>query len=211
MAEGRRVAGREKVQAPPNPPEGTEPEELDEATSALLASLRQQQERRTQRKKLLRGYLKLLLRVVILAAAGVLLFTQVLFVGQASGNQMYPAVKDGDLLVGFRLASSCVRDDVVVYTVDGVRRVGRVVATGGDIVNITDDGSVLVNGTNQVGEILYTTDPGDQLTYPYTVPEGELFLLGDYRTHSEDSRTVGAVAQQDVTAKVIFLLRRRGL
>ena len=187
------------------------PEELDEATSALLTSLRQQQERRKARKKLLRDYLKLLLRVAVLAAAGVLLFTQVLFVGQATGNQMYPAVKDGDLLVGFRPGHSYVRDDVVVYTVDGVRRVGRVAAVGGDIVNITEEGNVLVNGTNQVGEILYTTEPGSQLTYPYTVPEGAVFLLGDYRTHSEDSRTFGAVDRQDVTAKVVFLLRRRGL
>lgn len=49
------------------------------------------------------------------------------------------------------------------------------------------------------------------MTYPYTVPEGCLFILNDYRTHGRDSRHFGAVPQQDAAGKVITLLRRRGL
>jgi len=61
------------------------------------------------------------------------------------------------------------------------------------------------------GEILYPTYAKDALEYPYTVPEGCFFVLGDYRTQSEDSRDFGPVPLEDVQAKVITLLRRRSL
>ena len=58
------------------------------------------------KRKLLRGWLNLLLRIALMALVGFLLFTQVLFLGRMSGNEMFPAVKDGDLLIGFRALSA---------------------------------------------------------------------------------------------------------
>ena len=58
------------------------------------------------KRKLLRGWLNLLLRIALMALVGFLLFTQVLFLGRMSGNEMFPAVKDGDLLIGFRVGQS---------------------------------------------------------------------------------------------------------
>ena len=89
--------------------------------------------------------------------------------------------------------------------------VGRVADRPGDFVTIQEDGTLLVNGTVQSGEILYPTYPKDTLTYPYQVPEDALFILGDYRTQSEDSRDFGPVPLENVKAKVITILRRRGL
>ena len=57
------------------------------------------------KRKLLRGWLNLLIRIALLALVGFLLFTQVLFLGRMSGNEMFPAVKDGDLLIGFRVGA----------------------------------------------------------------------------------------------------------
>ena len=165
----------------------------------------------TAGRRLLRGWLSFALKLAVLCALGVALFTQVIYVGRVGGNEMFPAVKDGDLLVGFRLAGSLERDDVVVYRQDSAVRVGRVVAAAGDRVSITEGGEVLVNGAVQTGEILYPTEPGEALEYPYTVPEGCVFLLGDQRTDSEDSRTFGAVACAEVEAKVVTLMRRRGI
>lgn len=158
-----------------------------------------------------KGYLKLLIRIAALALIFWLLLTQVFQICQISGNAMFPAVKDGDLLFGFRLESSYAKNDVVIYRQDGQRRAGRVIAAAGDVVNITDQGEVLVNGTTQSGEILYPTEPGDDLTYPYTVPEDSVFILGDYRTQSADSRIFGAVSVKNVESKVFTLMRRRGL
>lgn len=49
------------------------------------------------------------------------------------------------------------------------------------------------------------------ITYPYTVPEGHVFILGDYRTQTEDSRDHGPIPMEDVEAKVITILRRQGI
>ena len=88
--------------------------------------------------------------------------------------------------------------------------IGRVIAKAGDPVNITAGGKLYVNGTEQTGEIAFPTNPGKQ-TYPYTVPEGCVFLLGDYRTKTVDSRDFGPVKVPDIKAKVVSIMRRRGI
>ena len=141
-----------------------------------------------------RDALGLLGRVVVLAAAAWVLFTQVFLLTQASGNSMFPAVKDGDLLIGYRLQGTYAKNDVVLYEQDGKLRVGRVLGRENDLIALDDSGTLIVT-----------------LEYPYTVPADSVFILGDYRTQSEDSRDFGPVAITDVKAKVITLLRRRSL
>ena len=158
------------------------------------------------------GYLGLLFRVALLAAAGWLLFTQVFLVTQNAGLGMFPALKDGDLMVVFRLQRDYAKNDVVTYRAEGRRYVGRIAAAAGDEVDMDEDGNLTVNGALQTGEILYPTYAGeDGPAYPYTVPEGCVFLLGDYRTQTLDSRDFGAISMENVEGKVITLLRRRGL
>ena len=147
------------------------------------------------------GYWSLLLRILFLALAGWVMFTQVFLITQVSGNAMFPAVKDGDLIIAFRIQQEYAKNDVVVYTADGETHIGRIVARASDVVTLDDSGKLLVNGTNQAGEILYPTYAKEGLTYPYAVPEGHVFVLGDYRTQTEEN----------VQGKVITILRRRGL
>ena len=158
-----------------------------------------------------RDALSLLGRVVVLAAAAWVLFTQVFLLTQASGNSMFPAVKDGDLLIGYRQQGIYAKNDVVLYRAGGKLRVGRILARENDLVNLDTSGTLVVNGSAQSGEILYPTYAKDALEYPYTVPEGSVFILGDYRTQSEDSRDFGAVPLTELEAKVITLLRRRSI
>ena len=153
----------------------------------------------------------LVLRVAVLAALAWVLFTQVFVLTQASGNSMFPAIKDGDLLIGYRQQGIYAKNDVVLYRAGGKLRVGRILARENDLVNLDTSGTLVVNGSAQSGEILYPTYAKDALEYPYTVPEGCFFVLGDYRTQSEDSRDFGPVPLEDVQAKVITLLRRRSL
>ena len=78
-----------------------------------------------QQEQLRRGYLDLLVRVVLLVAAGWILLTQVFLITQASGNGMFPALKDGDLVFAYRLQREYAKNDVVVYEADGEERIGR--------------------------------------------------------------------------------------
>lgn len=159
------------------------------------------------------GYISLFWRVLFLAVFGYVFFTQVFLVTQAVGTDMFPSVKDGDLLIAYRLQQEYFREDIVVFTMDGEQRIGRVVATEKDKVEIGETGSVFVNGAMQGGEILYPTYASETsgIEYPYVVPDGHIFVLCDYRTRSTDSREFGAVSMEDVEAKVITILRRRGL
>ena len=116
-----------------------------------------------------------------------------------------------DLVLGCRLEKDYAKNDVVVYERSGRLRVGRVLARGGDIVTLSESGVVEVNGSAQGGGILYPTYPKSLLSYPYAVPEDSVFILGDCRTQAEDSRDFGPVQCSAVKAKVITLIRRRGL
>ena len=124
---------------------------------------------------------------------------------------MFPAVKDGDLVIAFRFQREYAKNDVVVYTADGKTHIGRIVARATDVVTLDDSGKLLVNGTNQAGEILYPTYAKEGIDYPYKVPVDHVFILGDYRTQTEDSRDFGPIPMENVEGKVITILRRRGL
>lgn len=157
------------------------------------------------------GYASLFLRIIVLTLAAYVIFTKVFLITQNNGLGMFPAMKDGDLIIGFRLQQEYSKNDVVVYEVDGRQMVGRVIAIETDVVTLDGSGTLLVNGTVQSGEILYPTYAKEGLEYPYRIQENQIFVLGDYRTNTEDSRDYGSISLDDVEGKVITILRRRGL
>ena len=158
-----------------------------------------------------KGYVSLALHVALLAVLGIFLFTHVFLITRASGSDMYPAVRDGDLLIGFRLHREFLKNDVVVYEVDGKQQIGRILGKEKDVITLDDTGSLYVNGTVQANEILFPTYAKEEMEYPYQVPEGCVFILGDYRTQAEDSRDFGCIRLEDVKAKVLTILRRRAI
>ena len=156
-------------------------------------------------------YISLAVKFAVLALVLAVLFTQVFLITQVSGNDMFPAVKDGDLVVAYRLQGSYAKDDVVVFNQGGQLRTGRIIGREGDVINMDESGNLQVNGTTQAGEILYPTYAREGSTYPYVVPEGCVYILCDYRTQCEDSRDFGPINTTDLEGKVITILRRRGI
>ena len=110
-------------------------------------------------------------------------------------------VKQGDIVV-FHNPDGTSEHDVLVK---------RVIATAGQTVDL-QDGKVVVDG--QALDEDYTTGmswplsvqaPGAQVSYPYTVPEGSVWVMGDNRTNSLDSRYFGAVSVDDITSRAVFI------
>lgn len=125
-------------------------------------------------------------------------------------NSAYPMIKDGDLCITYRLDKP-MQGDMIAYRMNGGIRFGRVVASGGDSVEIISD-YVTVNGYGVFDNTLYpTTSEGAAVAFPYTVSENCVFVLNDYRSDFSDSRTFGGIALDDVQGKVVFVMRRRGI
>jgi signal peptidase I len=144
---------------------------------------------------------------------GVILITCIIFnfvlgIFILHGNYMFPAVRDGDLCITYRLEKYII-GDVVLYNTGGKERVGRIVAVEGQTVEITDSGELLVDGVPPAEQIFYPTDKGT-LTYPCIVGNGQVFILNDFRSVTEDSREFGPIDIKDLDGKFIFSVRKRG-
>ena len=126
---------------------------------------------------------------------------------------MSPSIKDGDLVIFYRHAKDgYLLGDAIVLEKNGLKQVKRVVAVAGDTVDISDDGLV-VNGALQYEPEIYqhTERYQEGVDLPLTVPEGQVFLMGDSREDSTDSRIYGCVEISDTQGKVITAIRRRNL
>jgi signal peptidase I len=141
-----------------------------------------------------------------------LIFTFAFGIKQMHGETMYPRLRDGDLILYNRMEKNYAIGDVVVFKVGTSTCVARIVAQGGDVVEVNDSNELLVNGNVQEEEIFYPTEAEPLgVTYPYTVEENSYFMLSDFRTNTTDSRSFGAVSADDFCGKVITVLRRRGI
>jgi signal peptidase I len=140
------------------------------------------------------------------------IFTFVFGIARMSSEVMYPRIRDGDLLFYYRLNKDYAIGDVVTFVIDDSRRVARVVAKGGDVVDVNENGELLVNGNTQLEEVFYPTEAREGgVELPYTVPEDSYFVLCDYRTISSDSRDYGAIARSEIDGEIVTILRRRGI
>ncbi len=165
------------------------------------------------RDPLIRDLLLLLLKAGLLAAVLSLMFLFVFGVVRSSDLSMAPAVKDGDLVLYYRLDQDYVQGDVTVLETADQTQIRRVVAVAGDTVDILPEGGLIVNGAfQQEQEIYEATWRYDQgIQFPVTLQEGEIFLLGDSRENSTDSRIYGPVRAEDTKGTVITIIRGRGI
>ena len=147
--------------------------------------------------------------------AVVLLFTFVVRLIGVDGHSMVPTLQDGDrlLVLNSLWDSDYEYGDIVVLRKESFLEepiVKRVIATEGQTVDIDfASGSVYVDGElleeDYINESTYV-DEGTQ--FPLTVPEGSIFVMGDNRNHSSDSRSsdLGTVDTRYVIGKAVFLL-----
>lgn len=144
-------------------------------------------------------------RILITCVALVLLNKFVVTATIYYDNNMFPSIKDGDLVVVEKYDKDIRLSDVVIYK----NRLYRVIAKSGQEVDITKEGILTVNGMQPAESTNSLTAKGDK-QYPIKVPEGEIFVLNDYREDESDSREFGTIKESDIDGKVFFITRRRG-
>lgn len=154
---------------------------------------------------------RLLVKLAAFAAVFFLVNAFVLTPHRMTGNSMFPMVKDGDLVLFYRLGGYHIGDVVLYKDADGKQRVGRIAAAAGDTVDFPAGGGYLVNGGMPAEEITYETYAADaaDVAYPLEIAEGMYFVLNDFRSDTGDSRQSGPVARARLMGKAVFILRRR--
>ncbi|WP_370746910.1 signal peptidase I [Faecalibacillus intestinalis] len=154
----------------------------------------------------------LLLKILLIVCVMFLIFSFVYGISRINDVSMKPAIKDGDLVLYYRLDKNFVSGDVAVFKKENRTTTGRVVAVAGDQVDITKDG-LLINGAVQISQDIYsdTTQFKDGTDFPLTVGQGQVFVLGDNRTVATDSRIYGCLNINDIQGKVIGVIRTRGI
>jgi len=155
--------------------------------------------------------IRLIIKIVVIVSVVWGLFAFILGVHIHYGNNMYPAVRDGDLIFSYRLQHPYI-NSAVLYRHKGKVNVGRVIAMEGSVVDISEKGELTVNGVSPAEEVFYPTYKAEEtfVEYPYTVPSGKVFILNDFREDKEDSRNFGAVNIEDLEGPLLFAIRRRG-
>ena len=149
-------------------------------------------------------------KLAVTAAVVFLLLRFVAGVYVCHDNASYPMIKDGDLCVTFR-PEPLRQGDEIAFRQDGRIRFGRVIAFAGETVDIRS-GTVTVDGYDLQENAVYATDAEhSEITFPYGVPEGCVFLLNDNRNDISDSRCCGGIPEKDSQGKIIFIMRRRGI
>lgn len=167
----------------------------------------------TQRRRALADVKEFLLRAGALAALLAVLFGVVFGLAVQPDDTMYPHAKPGDLLLYYRLPRTFATGEMVVFTQNGQRCTGRVVARGGDTVEVTDAALLRINGSLVAEPDIYETTPryDSDVTYPLTLADGEYFILCDAREGAPDSRQYGPVEAGEIAGRVIAILRRNEL
>ncbi len=171
-------------------------------TLAQIKGERRKLDRRAHRR---RGFYAFLFSFLFTVTGGMMLLLLFLPVLEVSGSSMEPTLRDGDILILCKptiiktgeLCGMYARDRLILK---------RVIALSGDVVDMDDAGNVYVNGTELQEPYVSQKAWGTcDLTFPFTVPDNSLFVMGDHRETSIDSRSklIGCVEVEQIVGQVV--------
>lgn len=171
-----------------------------------VAQLEQELKRETYRRRYNRVLRSTIYTLITVAAVAVLVATLFLPVLRIYGTSMTPTTTDGDIVVSVK-GGNFERGDIIAFWFNNKILVKRVIAHAGEWVDIDEAGNVSINGEPLDEPYLTEKALGEcDIELPYQVPDGRLFVMGDHRSTSSDSRSsaVGCVAEEQIVGKLVF-------
>ena len=144
--------------------------------------------------------------LIVVSASAVLIAVLLLPVLRIYGHSMNDTLDEGDVVVSIK-GSSFKTGDIIAFYYNNKLLVKRVIGQPGDWVDIDEAGNVYVNQVMLEEPYLNSKAFGEtNIELPYQVPESRIFVLGDNRDVSIDSRntSVGCVAEEQIAGKIVF-------
>ncbi len=144
--------------------------------------------------------------LIVVAAFAILVATIWMPVLRIYGTSMTPTLQEGNIIVSVK-TSDFEQGDIISFYYNNKILVKRVIANAGDWVNIDENGNVYVNDVPLEEPYLTEKALGEcDIELPYQVPDGKVFVMGDHRATSVDSRSsaVGCVSQEQIVGKIAF-------
>jgi signal peptidase I len=144
--------------------------------------------------------------LIVVSASAVLIAVLLLPVLRIYGHSMNDTLDEGDVVVSIK-GSSFKTGDIIAFYYNNKLLVKRVIGQPGDWVDIDENGNVYVNQVMLEEPYLDSKAFGEtNIELPYQVPESRIFVLGDNRDVSIDSRntSVGCVAEEQIAGKIVF-------
>ena len=146
------------------------------------------------------------LSLVVVAAVAVLVAVLLLPILRIYGKSMNGTLDSGDIVISVK-SSSFETGDVIAFYYNNNILVKRVIANPGDWVDMDKEGSVYVNNVLLDEPYLDDKSYGEtNIELPYQVPEGKIFVMGDNRSVSIDSRntSIGCISEEQIVGKIVF-------
>ena len=146
------------------------------------------------------------LSLVVVAAVTILVAVLLLPILRIYGKSMSGTLDSGDIVISVK-SSGLEKGNIIAFYYNNNVLIKRVIATPGDWVDMDQGGNVYVNNVLTDEPYLSEKAYGEtNIEFPYQVPEGRVFVMGDNRSVSIDSRntSIGCVAQEQIVGKIVF-------
>ncbi len=187
----------------------SEDDQTEDVQSISTTGAPQDERRGKPKRPWWRELLSWFLYIIIPVAIAILLNTYVAGLVRVQGDSMIPSLTSGDILIISRLSSPA-RGAVVVFPHEGVELVKRVIATEGQTVRIDYSANAVFVDNQRLDEPYIDLSDDDPMEdhggeTEWVVPIGSVFVMGDNRNSSNDSRNFGPVEKSEIMG--VLLLR----